>query len=483
MKKSYKIFYLLFLLTLSSTINVAQLPGDSIKKIIKTEVDNKRSKGIVVGIINEKGTQVFGYGKVKDSSNQQPDGNTIYEIGSMSKVFTSLILADMVKKGEINLDDSISEFLPKTVKTPTRKGKEITLLDLSTQTSGLPRLPDNLSPKDPNNPYADYTVEQLYDFISKFKLTRDIGSKYEYSNLGVGLLGHILTLKAGKDYETLVRERICIPLKMNKTIVTLTPELKSILATGHDESGNPVENWDFPTLAGAGALRSNVNDLLLFLSANLGFTKTSLSTAMEQMHIARDSTGNANLEIGLAWHIWKKFGTEIVWHNGGTGGYRTFFGFDKKKKIGVVVLSNSANSVDDIAEHILESKFELKPYHYPYYLKDTLAATINKKGINAAIKLYQSLKEQKNSRFLFYEVQLNLLGYSELNAKKVKEAIAIFKLNSTEYPNSWNVFDSLGEAYAANGDTKLAIKNYEKSIKINPYNTGGIEALKKLKSK
>jgi len=483
MKKSYKLFYLLFLFTAYSTISVAQLPLDSIKKIIKTEVDNKRSKGIVVGIITEKGTQVFGYGKVKDDSNQQPDGNTIYEIGSMTKVFTSLILADMVQKGELKLDDPISKFLPKTVKTPTRNGKEITLLDLSTHTSGLPRLPDNSNPKDPNNPYADYTVEQMYDFISNYTLTRDIGSKYEYSNLGVGLLGHILTLKAGKDYETLVRERICIPLKMNKTFVTLTPELRSILATGHDESGDPVENWDIPTLAGAGALRSNVNNLLLFLSANLGFTKTTLSSAMEQTHIYRDSAGSPNLEIGLAWLILKKFGTEIIGHDGGTGGYSTFFGFDKKKKIGVVVLSNSVIGIDDIAFHILESKFELKPYQYPYYLKDTIAATINEKGIDAAIKFYHSLKEEKNSRFSFDEEQLNMLGYSELNAKKVKEAVALLKLNSEEYPDSWNVFDSYGEACAVNGDTVLAIENYEKSININHDNKDGIEKLKKLYSK
>jgi serine-type D-Ala-D-Ala carboxypeptidase/endopeptidase len=484
MKKSFKLFYLLFLLTAYSTISVAQLPMDSIKKIIKTEVDNKRSKSIVVGIITEKGTQVFGYGKVNDNSNQQPDSNTIYEIGSMTKVFTSLILADMVQKGELKLDDSISEFLPKTVRTPTRKGKEITLLDLATHTSGLPRMPDNFNPKDPNNPFADYTVEQMYDFISKYTLTRDIGSKYEYSNLGVGLLGHILTLKTGKDYETLVRERICIPLNMNKTIITLTPELKSILATGHDELGNLVANWDFPTLAGAGSLRSNVNDLLLFLSANLGFTKTTLSSAMEQTHIFRDSTGYPNLEIGLPWLIWKKFGTEIVWHSGATLGYRTFFGFDKKKKIGVVVLSNSAiGSIDDIALHILESKFELRKYYYHYYLMDTIAVTIKEKGINAAIKLYHSLKKEKNSRFSFDEAQLNLLGYSELNEKKVKEAIAIFKLNTKEFPDSWNVFDSYGEACAVNGDTALAIKNYEKSIKINPYNNSGIETLNKLKRK
>lgn len=371
MEKTYKVFFLLFLLAAYST-SVAQLPVDSIQNIIKTEVDNTRSKGIVVGIINEKGTTVFGYGKVKDNSNQQPNGNTLYEIGSVTKVFTALILADMVQKGELKFDDPISKFLPKSVKTPARKGKEITLLDLATQRSGLPRMPDNFSPKDQTNPYADYTIEQMYDFISKFTLSRDIGSKYEYSNLGVGLLGHILSLKARVNYEKLLRDRICNPLKLDKTIITLTPELQAILATGHDETGQSVANWDISTLAGAGALRSNVNDLLLFLSANLGFTKTVLSSAMEQTHISRDSTGYPNLDIGLAWHILKNFGAEIIWHNGGTGGYASFIGFDKKKKMGVVVLSNSTNSIDDIALHILNENYKVRPYQYKWLLKDTI---------------------------------------------------------------------------------------------------------------
>jgi len=238
-----------------------------IQAILQQRIDQyKKSVGIVVGVINDQGSRVIGYGRLNQESDRKPDGDTVFEIGSVTKVFTAILLADMVERGELRLDDPISKFLPQSVKVPTRNGKEITLLDLATHTSGLPRMPNNFAPKDLNNPYADYTVEQMYAFLSNHTLTRDIGAKYEYSNYGAGLLGHILALKAGMDYETLVKTRICDPLKMNSTRIQLAPELRARLATGHDGDLKAVANWDLPTLAGAGALRSTVNDLLKFLA-------------------------------------------------------------------------------------------------------------------------------------------------------------------------------------------------------------------------
>ena len=219
------------ILILSNTlISYGQLPTDSIRSIIRKEVDNKRSASIIVGIIDPNGRTIISYGKANEDSSQPPDGNTLYELGSITKVFTSILLADMVIKGELKLDDPISKFLPKSVKSPIRKGREITLLDLATQTSGLPRDPDNLDSKDPANPLADYTVEQMYAFISSYTLTRDIGARYQYSNYGVGLLGHILCLAAGTDYETLVKQRICEPLKMNNTVITISSKPGAHLA-------------------------------------------------------------------------------------------------------------------------------------------------------------------------------------------------------------------------------------------------------------
>lgn len=346
---------------------LAQAPADDdIRKILAQRIDDaKQSVGIVVGVIDSKGKRIVAYGALDAGDRRPPNGDTVFEIGSVTKVFTSLLLADMVQRGEVALTDPVAKYLPASVKMPERGGRSIELQDLATHTSGLPRLPTNLIPKDLTNPYADYTVDQLYQFLSGYTLTRDIGSRYEYSNLGGGLLGHVLARRAGMDYETLVRARITTPLQMNSTAITLTPELKARLTPGHDATLKRVANWDLPTLAGAGALRSTANDMLTFLAANLSFTKTDLAPAMAAMLAARQSTGAPGLEIALGWHIDTRFGTDIVWHNGGTGGYRTFVGYNPATRVGAAVLSNTATSpgVDDIGLHLLDARYKLLETH------------------------------------------------------------------------------------------------------------------------
>jgi CubicO group peptidase (beta-lactamase class C family) len=365
----------------------ADVTDDEVKSILQDRIERaKRSVGIVVGLVDDKGARVITFGKPGKDSKQVLDGNSIFEIGSVTKVFTATLLADMVERGEVSLSDPISKYLPKTLKTPTRDGKEITLFDLATQTSGLPRLPTNFTPKDPRNPYADYSVDQLYAFLSGYTLTRGIGEKYEYSNLGVGLLGHILALRAGKDYETLVRKRICEPLNMSDTKISLTPEMQARLVTGHNPALIPVNNWDLPTLAGAGALRSTVNDMLKFVAANLGLKKSPLLAAMQRAQQSQRETGQPDLSIGLNWHILRKFDSEIVWHNGGTGGYHSFIGLDKKNRRGVVVLSNSANDIDDIGRHLLVSQYPLAKIEPP---KEHKAIQIDPKIFDAYAGEYQ----------------------------------------------------------------------------------------------
>ncbi len=339
------------------------VPSDEeIRKILVERIDAQhQSVGIVVGVITPEGRRMVAYGHLAQGDTRPLNGDTIFEIGSATKVFTALLLADMVQRGQVALDDPVSRYLPKTVKMPERNGHSITLIDLATHTSGLPRLPGNMAPKDPGNPYADYTVDQLYQFLSGYQLKRDIGAQYEYSNLGGGLLGHVLALRAGMDYESLVISRICGPLHMKSTSITLTPEQKSRLAVGHNAGMQTVENWDLPTLAGAGALRSTANDLLNFLAASLGYSKSPLAPAMAAMLKTRRPTGQAGLEVALGWHIFTGNGKEIIWHNGGTGGYRSFMGYDPATRIGVVALSNAGTNigVDDIGRHLLDTSVPL----------------------------------------------------------------------------------------------------------------------------
>lgn len=333
-------------------------PSDAeIRKILVDRIDvEHRGVGIVVGVIDAHGRRIVAYGASDRGDPRALDDRTVFEIGSMTKVFTSLLLSDMVQRGEVKLDDPVAKYLPPTVTVPQRGGKQITLIDLATHSSGLPRMPNNFAPKDLGNPYADYSVDQLYGFLSGYTLTRDIGSQYEYSNLGGGLLGHALARRAGVDYETLVRQRITGPLAMTDTVITLSPELRARLAKGHTATLGPAANWDLPTLAGAGALRSDAKDILTFLGAELGYADTPLKGAMKaQLGVSRPA-GAPNLTVALGWHVLSPPGKDaIVWHNGGTGGYRTFMGFDAKTGVGVVVLTNASTPAggDDIGFHIL----------------------------------------------------------------------------------------------------------------------------------
>jgi CubicO group peptidase (beta-lactamase class C family) len=362
---------LLLLLFIFVTNVAAQSPlpsNDEIRKILADRIDRDRqSVGIVVGIIEPGGRRIISYGTLAKGDKRPVDADTVFEIGSITKVFTSLILADMVQRREVALTDPIAKYLPPEVRVPKRNGRQITLEDLSTHTSSLPRLPNNMKPADPANPYADYSVDQLYQFLSNYTLPRDVGSQFEYSNLGGGLLGHVLARRAGMDYETLVRSRILVPLKMSGTTIQLTPAMQARLATAYDGSLNPAKNWDLPTLAGAGALRSTTNDMLAFLAVNLGYTDSPLAPAMtamlKQTRSAGPAVGNAKTEVGLAWLISTRGDAQIVWHNGGTGGYRSIIAFDPKRRVGVAVLSNAGTNagMDDIAMHLLDPTVPLIP--------------------------------------------------------------------------------------------------------------------------
>ena len=369
MRKALSFTFAIILLAASagaqSPPNSPVPPDSEIRRILVERIDTfHQGVGIVVGVIEPQGRRVVAYGSLNQGDARPLNGDTIFEIGSVTKVFTSLLLSDMVQRGEVALTDPVAKYLPADVKVPERGGRVITLVDLSTHTSGLPRLPSNLQPKDPANPYADYTAEQLYQFLSSYQLTRDIGSQFEYSNLGGGLLGQALAHRARMDYEALVRSRVTVPLGMMSTGITLSPDEKARLAVGHNDKLAAVPNWELPALAGAGALRSSANDMLTFLGANLGYVKTPLAPAMAAMLSVRRPTGGPNGgEIGLAWLITKPSDDELVWHNGGTGGYRSFIGYDVKTRVGIVVLSNTFTGVgnDDIGMHLLDSHVPLLP--------------------------------------------------------------------------------------------------------------------------
>ena len=339
-------------------------PDEEIRRILAERVDGRhQAVGMVAAVIDSSGKRVVGYGRLAKDDARTPNGDTVFEIGSVTKVFTALLLADMSQRGEVKVDDPISKYLPEGVKAPRRDGKEITLAQLATHSSGLPRLPNNLSPKDAANPYADYSADKLYAFLASYQLARDPGERWDYSNLATGLLGQLLALRAGKDFEALVLSRIAAPLGLDSTRITLTPEMKERMAAGYNATLQPAHNWDFQALAGAGALRSTANDLITFLAASLGSRKSPLQAAMAAMLAVRVPTGQANVEQALGWHILRWKDRDLVWKDGGTAGFGSFIGYDAKAGVGVVVLANSfslaTGGVDDIGLHLLDPSLPL----------------------------------------------------------------------------------------------------------------------------
>jgi CubicO group peptidase (beta-lactamase class C family) len=310
-------------------------------------------------------TRWYYIGRVNDDSPRVPDRNTLFEIGSVSKTFTALLLADMVERGEVSLDDPVQKYLPADVPTTSRDGRPITLVQLATHTSGLPRMPSNFTPTDIANPYADYTEQNLYEYFRKARRLREPGGKPAYSNLGMGLLGHVLSLAAGKPYEQLIEERICGPLGMSRTRIKLDDALRADLAQAHDGDGAAVKPWDLNVLAGAGGIRSDAFDMLAYAAAQLALVDTPLKKAIALAHEPRVKSGNADGAVALAWHILPDGHT--IMHNGQTGGYHAIVALRPDLKLGVVVLASTAwQGVDLVGYGLLSMLQGRKPGPLPY---------------------------------------------------------------------------------------------------------------------
>src|ERR687898_2397215 len=355
---------------------------DKLKETIQSLVDNnKTNAAIVVGLVNLNGTQFYGYGNMCNANPITVDKDTIFAIGSITKVFTTILLADMVNRGLVNLDDPIEKYLPTSVKVPTYNGQKITLENLATHTSGLSEFPISHCFSDFNRTDDDsiqaqlfliqcdknYTFDQLYQDLSNTTLTSEPGSKFKYSTFGSALLGHILALKSGIPYDRLVEERILNVLGMNSTSIVLSDAQKSQLAIGH-LNGQELPFWNASRpIVPAGALHSSVADMLKFAAANLGLIDTRINNAMKESHIIIHDSGlgkafsnNYTAYVSLGWIIATDFGTQIVEHNGETvDGYNSFIALNPSKERGIVIIA-SASSIDiDVANIVFGPRDDL----------------------------------------------------------------------------------------------------------------------------
>lgn len=350
---------------------LSAFPDDAaLLALIKARVDEGRAVGIVLGVIDADGaTRVVSYGDAGPGA--QPLGpDSVFKIGSVTKVFTATLLADMAGRGDVKLDDPAQTYAPAGLVMPQRNGKQITLAHLAEQMSGLPREAPNRPVNAAGPSYAALTRDMLYDFLKSYQLPRDPGETFEYSNLGSGLLGYILATHEGVDYDTLVHRRVLDPLHMTRSGVSLTADMQRAMTIGHGPDGLVTDkqledNWRMPRLEGAGDLHATVNDLLKFVAANLGPPDTPLKQAMQEAQKPRVPRPQGGM-LGLDWNRYSVGdGPEIVFHAGAMPGYGAWLGFDPKRRVGVVLLQNTAFAANDIAFHLLDPAAPLAPAAEP----------------------------------------------------------------------------------------------------------------------
>lgn len=326
-----------------------------LEPLVKGELAPATGIGVTIGVWEKGQQRVFSYGAAKPDS--------VFEIGSITKVFTGLALAQMVEQKQVRLDEPVRELLPKGTLAGSASGPEITLVDLSAQRSGLPRLPDNMKPADETNPYVDYDAKALYAFVASHGVAAPATPAFEYSNLGVGLLGQLLADRAHTTYAALIKKLITEPLGMHETAVSLTPALAKRFLAGHGAHHATVRAWDFAALAGAGAIRSTAGDLLVFLKAQLHPESLSgrgspeartLPAAIKASHAVQSEAG-PGMHLALNW--FRVDATGEYWHNGATGGFSSFALFDPEKDFAVIVLVNRSiedgTLADDIGKHVV----------------------------------------------------------------------------------------------------------------------------------
>lgn len=316
-----------------------ELLDPKVRDYIEDHIERGFVNGLTVGILSNGKVEIHAFGSVSPTSNAAPSGDSVYQIASLTKVFNGVLLALFVERGLLTLDQTLPGSFDECP-LPANKGRQITLLDLATHRSGLPNLPDNLPSQDPLNPLAGYKPDHLCAHLSETLPQLTTTAQVRYSNVGMGLLGRIMAERASLTWEQLLLREIAVPLGMESTAVALSPAMKDRLVMPFARDGKPMKIWDIPTIEAAGALKSTVKDLLLFLGANLQEGDTELARALV---FAREAPGRLDPALahqGLGWFLRQR---EMIYeHTGGTA-YSSYFGLQMEKGLGVVVLSNTSS--------------------------------------------------------------------------------------------------------------------------------------------
>jgi serine-type D-Ala-D-Ala carboxypeptidase/endopeptidase len=344
----------------------AALPSNAeVEAILKQHlIANNKAKGVAVALVDASGIRVVTAGVARGNEAVKPDD--VFEIGSVTKTFAALLLAIADEKNEAKLDDAVEKFLPDGIKLRDSAGAPIRMVDLATQRSGLPRLATNMQPKEPKNPYADYTERDLLDFIKTFTPTRARNAQYEYSNIGFGLLGYVLTRAAkAESFEALLSTRILKPLNMTGTSSDPKRNAERMVQP-HDANGRPTPAWDIAAAhAAAGAIRSNAGDMGRYAEAIAGLKTTPLSNAITLATTTREQGPGRINPIGLAWMRLPFNERAFMNHDGGTFGSSSSLMVDQGTKEAVFIVTNQSTPLMDLALHLLDRRHSIAPREFP----------------------------------------------------------------------------------------------------------------------
>lgn len=334
--------------------------GDrEIAKLVRFRIDKqRRATSAVVGVMRPSGRSIIAYQSKRGPHAVEPGGDTIFEIASLTKVFTALLLADAVTRGDVRLDDPLAAFVPMGVKVPEFSGRAITLVDLATHTSGLPLRPNNLyAAPDAPNKYAGYTLNQLYAGLPEYRLANAPGAQFVYSNLAFALLGHALARQAGEPFPDLLRRRVTAPLGLSDTRFDDDPAAAARRAQGHDMDLKPIGPTGNGALDPAGELRSTANDLLRLLDLFLSGAGPGDLPQAARLMLTVDRPGDGgDTRMMLGWRRTVAHGETYYWSHGSSDGSRTFMGFNPARGVAVVALADAASGggLDDIAWRVLD---------------------------------------------------------------------------------------------------------------------------------
>ena len=329
-------------------------PESELLDLIEARVARQGAGGIVLGVVESDGSARVVFAGDPGPGARELSDESVFQIGSLTKVFTAALLAVLAYRGALQISDRVADHLPPGTRLPVRAGREIRLVDLASHRSGLPRDVPGFDPADPRNEYPDYSVDQLLGFLGEVTLETDIGSQFQYSNVGFALLGLALESAGGAAYGELLRQEILEPLGMHKTGVELSETMSDWATVGY-ANGQVVPPQALSALVAAGGLRSDMRDMLAFLRANIGETGSALERAMRVAH--GDPTSGLP-ELG--WQRYELDGSTMLWMAGLLGGYRSFIGLDPDRDVGLVLLSNSSGPIDDIGGHLLNPAFPLR---------------------------------------------------------------------------------------------------------------------------